>query len=404
MKKLSTIVMVALYAISLQAQKQVITSVSAGNFLSPTTWDCTCVPSLGSDIVIDHNVTLNTNFYLTGTLTINSGGALIQDVTPRDFLFAGSDFTNDGVFMVNRFYNSGGTLTNTGTLAITQSLYNTGILINDGSIGMLDSLLNDNILNVTADGIINSQNYTNNDSMVNNGRLIFVNYTNTGHFYNLGIIEADHMFNVGYFHAADSVLIQTALLNVGTLDLTASGVIDDETDFMNGDTLGYYGVINNDGEVYVGNNFTNTADIAGNEGSFCVANYSLNTGNILGTVDFCDQTPLSGPVNIDVNTGTIGTNVSSCEHVCTVTGIKEAIADNIISVYPNPFSGKIWCELSTPLKQGSFRLYDVLGNLVNESSVIGNNVLINTDTPAGLYYYSISDGDVVLKSGKIVCE
>lgn len=405
MKKIFAIFSILMLAQALQAQKQIITSVASGNFLNPATWDCTCIPTAGASIVVDHNVTLNTSFYATASITINAGGALLQDVTPRDFLFAGTTFSNDGVFMVNRFYNAAGSVTNNGTLAITQSFYNTGILINNSSIGMLDSLQNDYILINAVDAVINSANFTNTDSMVNSGRLIFDNYTNTGNFYNPGITEASYLFNTGYTEMQDSIIVHNAFLNAGTFIVSAGAALADAGDLMNTDTLGFFGTLINGGEVTIGNNFTNTSDISGNEGSFCVANYSVNTGNILGTVDFCDQTPLSGPINIDLNIGTIGTNVTSCTHSCTITGLPES--DNneqTIDVYPNPFNDRIYFNIGKTADKECFRLYDLLGNLLLERSLRDNNITLLTSIPEGLYFYTISNGAVIIKTGKLIHE
>lgn len=83
MKKL-LLSLLALYSIT--ASAQTITSVQAGNATSPFTWDCTCISTPASNIVIAHNVVMDTDWYHTGTITVNPGVNLLSPVRDRFFL------------------------------------------------------------------------------------------------------------------------------------------------------------------------------------------------------------------------------------------------------------------------------------------------------------------------------
>lgn len=67
--------LLALLAVpSLTAYAQVVTSVQDGAWSDPATWDCTCVPSMTSSVVVLHHVTLSAGLAFGPSLTIAPGG------------------------------------------------------------------------------------------------------------------------------------------------------------------------------------------------------------------------------------------------------------------------------------------------------------------------------------------
>ncbi len=87
---------------------------------------------------------------------------------------------------------------------------------------------------------------------------------------------------------------------------------------------------------------------------------------------------------------------------------KPAAQDGLVSVYPNPSSGKITITYSNEhLQQGNsaFRIFDLNGRQVHEIRLDKNAGSIELDLTAlnsGMYFYALYSNHQVLKSGKIV--
>ena len=117
MKIIYTLLLLFFSSISLNATTY--TSTQNGNWMSFTTWSPMGVPLPGDDVIINHNVSLDTSFaYTTGSITVNSGGSLIQNNPTRDIWLNGTNaaFTNHGTTTVRYFLLSSGAFTNTGFL------------------------------------------------------------------------------------------------------------------------------------------------------------------------------------------------------------------------------------------------------------------------------------------------
>jgi type IX secretion system substrate protein len=83
------------------------------------------------------------------------------------------------------------------------------------------------------------------------------------------------------------------------------------------------------------------------------------------------------------------------------TGIKIQAANDAVAVYPNPTNGMIYFSgpQNTTL---TCRLYSVNGQVVVTQTFSGNNSLDVSSLPAGLYFYSIADGQGgIQQRGKI---
>jgi hypothetical protein len=110
----------------------VITSIATGNWENPTTWDCTCVPSSSSNVVIatGHTVTVNgattvNNLSIESGAVLNSQGNLMT--INGDYLVNGEHAGTGGggserIYLdgIGTFIGGTGTVSNTGRLRIRQ--------------------------------------------------------------------------------------------------------------------------------------------------------------------------------------------------------------------------------------------------------------------------------------------
>ena len=145
MKTLFTLIFSALVII-FHVSAQSYTSINDGSWTNPTTWSPTGVPVTFTDVTINHNVILNTDFgYYSGTITITNSGTLIQDQPARRFVINGGELLNEGVFTVDTFAIFSGDFTNGGT-SNTSITYINGNVTNTGTWDNIDSLYNDNML------------------------------------------------------------------------------------------------------------------------------------------------------------------------------------------------------------------------------------------------------------------
>ncbi len=186
MKKL----LLPLLLVSTLGFSQTRTSVANGNALNPLTWDCTCIPMPGENIVINHNVIMDTDFaYTSGGITINTGASLIEDATPRNLGAFGGNFTNNGTFKMSRvaFSNSTTAYMNKGRFTSSILLYidsnatfdNQGKLYVNDTLGVRGTLMSSD--SIVAPLILTDGTWHNNvgskvvtDSLYNAG--VFHNY------------------------------------------------------------------------------------------------------------------------------------------------------------------------------------------------------------------------------------
>lgn len=392
------------------AQKTAINSIADGDWLNPTTWDCGCIPTPGSIININHNVVLNTNWaYTTGIVTINSGASLVKDYAIRSWAQNGGNLINDGTFEVDRLAIYAGSVTNSNTFIVNNSYYNgaTATLTNTGLIGDVDSLLNSGTINNNQYGEIDATNLWNNNSLINDGRLKITYFLNTVDFTNNDFLQANNYLNTGTSVINDSVIVLVDFMNTGTLSNATNNPFLVSHDFLNGDSLVHDALFINDGAVLIGNDFTNLDTLKGTTGYFCIASYSANAGYIKGTIDICDQTPLTGPPYIDINTGTIGSGVTSCTHSCSVGITENTETISFVKVYPNPFSDNVTFEFGLnnyASSETKLSIVDILGQKVYSSVFRGNQITVEKSYfKNGVYFFSIENG-TSLMNGKLISQ
>jgi hypothetical protein len=421
MKKLTLLLFAITTFAALQAQT--ITSTTNGNFLMPTTWDCFCVPTPGADIIVAHDVTLNTDWgYTTGSITINNGASLLQDATARSIGINGATatFVNNGTFDIELLLIQPGSFTNNGTASIgsfanfdffqntatlnnVDSLFNGGNLINDGdievgtfyttltmtnngSITLVDSMVNAGTFSNGNAAIIEADSCTNSGTFTNNGRIDHVEFTNTGTYTNNNFISLVDFTNAGIFDNHDSIVATGSFWNNEDFINHTTGVFTIDVSFLNSDPVNTDASFDNDGEVSVGDSWYNFDAVSGSTGGwFETQDTSFNSGSMVGSFDFCDltQTAVVAPF-LDINLGTVDLSITWC----TATEIDEDVINNTLLAYPNPSNGTLHFE--TGMEEVVYvKLYNLIGKEVYSMQVVRQTTV--TDLPAGTYLLTADD-------------
>lgn len=384
MKKIYALLFGSLLSTGVISQQN-ITSVDDGNATNPFVWDCTCIPSPDDNVTVNHNIIMNSDWIVNGggSITVNSGAAFIQDNEYRTILFDGGGTT---------FYNYGETeLTNIG-FSNTAEGHNHGSLSLDTALWVgpgsmyMNHALTQNVDSTYIQGMFMNEGTYNqgdflNEGMVNNTGYIQVDslYNNEGTINSsAGNITTDDFASNGTVNITGSsyMIINNDFLNAGTLYLEAGRDIRIGSDFLNssqGDTA----LIINDGLIEVGNDFSNVDTIRGS-GVYCIANNSSNVGDVLGTLDICDNT---GTGIFDFNTGNVDATVTDCNAGCNV-GVKEEKIE--ISIYPNPVSHTLTIE---GINKGTVLITDVMGQEVYNASL--QNEIDVEGFKTGVYFITI---------------
>ncbi|MEI6348783.1 MAG: T9SS type A sorting domain-containing protein [Bacteroidota bacterium] len=348
---------VLIFALGVSTLYSQTTSVASGNWTSPLTWGGT-PPMPGSVVIINHTVTLDMDYgYTSGSITINSSGSLIGNSSMRALGISGGTLTNSGTLNIPRFALFSGTITNNGTIQSDSLLDRTTLNNNGGTIHATQFMVSTGG-NFHNSGTVVSSNFLNIETSVNNGTINSIDVMNSKSFVN------------------------------GT-----TGVINATNDFLNADTLANPAVFTNNGSVNVTNDWMNTDTINGS-GKFCVGHNSSNTGVMLGTFDFCDQT--GG--DVDLNLGSIAPTITSCVFSCNVN-IRVNKNDNSVKIYPNPNNGVFTVISNT--QSSKIEVFNLVGKIVYQSQLNSLETEIQlTNQPKGIYFCKISD--VKNESSKII--
>lgn len=230
---------------------QTTTSIANGVWLSPFTWSCTCVPLPGSNVTINHHVTLNTSFQIpsSGSITVNNTGTLVQD-SARDILMNGGAFVNHGTVDFRYLLLQTGSFTNTDTLRL-KSFANYGNIFNSGVVHQVDSFFN--VGYMYSSGIVATKKFQNNDTLINDGL-----FTEIDSFYNLSyLLNNDSIivpafFSSGTFINNGAVTEVDSFVNAGMLTNNLMGIINADS-MLNTGTLNNHGSIHNIAFANTGN-------------------------------------------------------------------------------------------------------------------------------------------------------
>lgn len=324
----------------------------------------------------------------SGSLTVSNTGSLIEDAQHRGILFDGGVvFTNQGTTeMTNFAFTNGAEAHNYGTLSLDSGLY-----VDQNSTFMNHGLVKDVDSTLTQGMFMNEGTYSQGD------------FLNEGMMNNTGYITADSLLNTGTLNTSAGSLTIYDFGNTGVLNVTGSSYIIVNDDFWNSGEL-YLAAgrdirvahdmanshqsgtasINNDGLIEIGNDFSNTDTLRGS-GVFCIANNSLNTGDVKGTLDICDNTSVS---HFDANTGNIEATVTNCATGCSVGIGEDLLSEKEISIYPNPASTKLNIEADPNY---NMKILDVMGNVVLEQKV-QHSIDVST-LKTGVYFMKFIGSD-----------
>jgi hypothetical protein len=119
---------------------------------------------------------------------------------------------------------------------------------------------------------------------------------------------------------------------------------------------------------------------------------SANIG--LNTITYQFKDTATGCTSIATQT----TNVSYC------TGINYLSQNNQIQVYPSPFQNQIIINGNLPVTN-EFVLFNSEGKeIIRKKLSVKTNAVQVADLPSGIYFYTLSDENQVIKKGKLVRE
>lgn len=354
------------------------TTIANGNATNPFIWDCTCIPSTGDHIVINHNVTLDIDYAVTsGSVTIGASAQLIGNIPTRSLAVTGGSFNNYGVFTIGNLYHGGGTFNNNGGATIT---------VTDDFASDLSAVTNNySVFNV------NDTAYINVNATVNNSGYVTMDYlANAGSFNNTGGyagidiyssgsfsnasgtgLDVANIYTSGTFASGASATISNDFWNSETVTISGHMVIDG--DLWTGDTIAGTATFTNHGTISVAGSLTNSEDINGT-GKFCIGATSTNSGNVSGTLDVCDLTG----TDFDFNFGTVAGTVTHCSVSCAI-GMEENTYLRF-EIYPNPADQEFIISLLNA-ENTALTIFNQMGEVVMNQNL---NQLKNTIDVSGL--------------------
>lgn len=377
------------------------TSITNGNANNPFTWDCTCVPVPGDNIIINHAVTLNVDFaYTSGSVTVNNSASLTGDIPTRAFAFTGGSFTNSGNVTLGDFYHGGGTFNNSGFFDIgnAYAVDLTANSINSGTFVVSDTLYVNTNASFTNSGYLQANHIATAGTITNTGEISGTDIFNSGTLNNNGGLGIS-MINL----YSSGTVVNGAKMDL-TYDLwnnenfTNINHLVVGRNLFNGDTLLGTASITNNGTISVGNDLTNSLIMNGT-GDYCIANVSTNTGTVSGTLDICDLTG----TNFDTNFGSVAGSVTFCSAGTCMIAVEEDMKINKYTLFPNPFTNAFTIDMKT---SGNYKLIllNSVGQIIYEYSFSGTQKNIDLSSQArGIYHYRIVGGNSVL-SGRVVKE
>jgi len=346
------------------------TSANNGNWTNPLSWSPMGVPLPGANVTINHAIILDTDFaYTSGSITINSGGSLTENVSGRNFGVSGGSLNNDGSFTISNLGITTGTVTNTGTLSPTLLLVG-GTLINTGVVNQCDSLHITGSLTNNATGSITALAMLSDGLTNNNASIQLNNFQNSSKFYNTSTL-------------------------ICTVDFTNNNVQANGT-----------AMFDNSGAVTVQNDWSNTDSIVGNSsGYFCVANASSNSGFMLGNFDFCDNTPPVSSPFIDVNTGTVDPLITFCaSSACGSTAVNELKSLNNLTVSPNPVAINGILKFNDIELPAELSIYDVTGKKIVTTILTQDYFPLSSKlNDTGIYFIEVKSNSKV-KTAKVIVQ
>ncbi len=151
------------------------------------------------------------------------------------------------------------------------------------------------------------------------------------------------------------------------------------------------------------------------EGAVEINNYSVFKGTIicnngalgaLNTGVVIDGRSLT--TNGALTTTAVTVNAPAIPSGCNFVGISSLDAVNqTISVYPNPFSTSATIVINdgVQFKRVEFKMYNVLGEMVFQSTIVNRQSMLDMSTlTSGIYFYKIISDNKTIQSGKMISQ
>jgi hypothetical protein len=144
---------------------------------------------------------------------------------------------------------------------------------------------------------------------------------------------------------------------------------------------------------------TGTAGIRAQSAAVAAGGEATGTGGSvsfsIGEVDYITATG---------NTGRMTEGVQQPYEIFIITGIEESLVDLSLSVFPNPTRESVVLKVGpNDLDNMSFRLYDLLGNLLKDEKVMSTETVIDmNDLAMSTYFIKVMNSETEIKTFKII--
>lgn len=380
------------------------TSISNGNWSTPTIWSPAGVPQPGDDVIINTDVVMDDTYtsggYWSvsgGSIIINANASFVQGANVIGIAIQnGGTITNNGTFNFDQLGIYDGIFTNNGTANCYQLIYNLGTVDNYGIIQEVDSFYTSGTCVNNTNATILSDSIHNEGVFTNNGVVTVVEFLNDSTFTNNGTYTFNRYYNAGSFENYGQVTCTLDATNAGYWYNAQGSQTDLSNNFTNSDGISttYTAVFENDGIFNIGNDWSNLDTTKGNStGAFYIQGGTYNEGVMTGSFLFCDQTPTTTiePI-IDYNTGIIDSNITYC-------AVNIELENNLstIRLFPNPTNKKFFVTGSDITK---IQVLDIRGKILMSKQVTNGKISFDiTNWTNGIYFvkiFSIS-GNLVKK-------
>ncbi len=144
------------------------------------------------------------------------------------------------------------------------------------------------------------------------------------------------------------------------------------------------------------------------DGAVDINDYSEFKGTVIcnnGAINLKTGVVINGRVL--TTTGTVLTDAVTVTmpSACLNTGIFSSTKNDLISIYPNPFSVSTNILISdiSKIDNAELKMYNVLGELVlNKSLTTKLTVVETTNYPTGIYSYIIMSNNNIIQSGRLI--